>query len=210
MSDSGRTILRIESQDKAPTVRTAVRPDDFRRTTMHAGQEQRMPDVAISLIDRQTAHAVDEEQLLQATRSVIEDSAFTSAAVSLAVVDDVTIHDLNRRYLGHDWATDVLSFVLDNENGHLEGEVVISADTAAAVAEEVGWASGAEQLLYVIHGALHLVGYNDTTPAEQEQMREAEERYLRRFGLERRNLPESDDPMEKHCSSGPIEGEAIH
>ena len=63
--------------------------------------------------------------------------------------------------MNHDWPTDVLSFVLDDDDGHLEGEVIISADTAAAAAAEVGWPAAAEQLLYVIHGMLHLVGYRD-------------------------------------------------
>ena len=68
--------------------------------------------------------------------------------------------------LNHDWPTDVLSFVLEDDDGHLEGEVIISADTAAAAAAELGWPPAAEQLLYVIHGMLHLVGYRDKTPDE--------------------------------------------
>ena len=91
------------------------------------------------------------------------DSNFDSARLSLAVVDDPTIHELNRRHLNHDWPTDVLSFVLEERDGHLEGEVILSADTAAAAATEVGWPAAAEQLLYVIHGMLHLVGYRDKT-----------------------------------------------
>jgi probable rRNA maturation factor len=103
----------------------------------------------------------------------------------VAVVDGATIHDLNRRYLSHDYPTDVLSFVLDDEDGHLEGEVVVSAETAVRVAAEVGWPSAAELLLYVIHGALHLVGFNDKSPLEAVEMQSAEARYLARFGYER-------------------------
>jgi probable rRNA maturation factor len=138
----------------------------------------------ISIANQQTRHAVDEPMLIDAARAVLADSGYESAAISLAVVDDATIHELNRRCLNHDWPTDVLSYVLSDEDEHLEGEVIISADTAATSAAELGCTSAAEQLLYVIHGMLHLVGYLDKSPAEGERMRAAEARFLRRFGVE--------------------------
>ena len=58
--------------------------------------------------------------------------------VSIAVVDDPTIHELNRRFLQHDYPTDVLSFVLEQQDGRLEGEVIVSTDTAVAQAGEYG------------------------------------------------------------------------
>ena len=139
---------------------------------------------AISLANEQSRHAVDEQALVAAARAVLEESHFDSADVSLVVMDDATIHELNRRHLNHDWPTDVLSFVLEEHDGHLEGEVIISADTAAAAAAEVGWAASAEQLLYVIHGVLHLVGYRDEAAAEEREMRAAEAAFLRKMGLE--------------------------
>ena len=56
--------------------------------------------------------------------------------------------------------------------------MIISADTAAAAAAELGWPAAAEQLLYVIHGMLHLVGYRDKSPDEREEMRAAEAQIL--------------------------------
>jgi probable rRNA maturation factor len=139
---------------------------------------------AISLINQQCEHAVNEQQLIDAARLVLADSDFMSAMISLAVVDDPTIHDLNRRFLNHDYATDVLSFPLIEDEGHLEGEVILSADTAAAEAAEFGWSPAAEQLLYVIHGTLHLIGYRDKTPEDERAMRAAEARHLRHFGID--------------------------
>jgi probable rRNA maturation factor len=140
--------------------------------------------LAVSVSNRQMRHLVDEPQLVSAVQSVFSDSDFSSSNVSVAIVDDATMHELNSRYLDHDWPTDVLSFVLEDDGDHLEGEIVVSADTAAASAAEIGWPSAAELLLYVIHGALHLVGYRDKSPAGQREMRAAEARYLRQFGLE--------------------------
>jgi probable rRNA maturation factor len=138
----------------------------------------------VSFVNRHSRHAVDENQLSAAVRAVLDDSPFTSANISVAVVDDETLHELNRQYLNHDWPTDVLSFVLDEHGGHLEGEVIISADTAAASAAEIGWPAAAEQLLYVVHGTLHLVGYRDESSTDEREMRAAEARFLLQFGLE--------------------------
>jgi probable rRNA maturation factor len=145
----------------------------------------------IALVNQQSGHLVSETQLVDAATAVLQDSAFSSAAISLAVVDDETIHELNRRHLDHDWPTDVLSFVLEGDGDHLEGEVILSADTAATVAEELGNRAAEEQLLYVIHGMLHLVGYDDKSDADAEEMRAAEARYLQQFGaqLSRRAAP---------------------
>lgn len=136
----------------------------------------------ILLSNGQSQHAVDEEQLVAAALAVLRDSDFSSAMISLAVVDDPTIHELNRQFLNHDWPTDVLSFALQDDGSHLEGEVIISADTAATAAAELNCTPAAEQLLYVIHGMLHLVGFRDKTPAEAQQMRIAEARFLGEFG----------------------------
>jgi probable rRNA maturation factor len=141
-------------------------------------------DFEISVTNQQTRHPVDQEQLREAARAVLADSRFTTATVSIAVIDDRAMHELNRRYLNHDWPTDVLSFVLNEQDEHLEGEVVISADTAATAAGEAGWSAQAEQLLYVVHGTLHLAGYRDKTPADARRMRVAESKYLRQLGFE--------------------------
>lgn len=138
----------------------------------------------IALSNQQSRHAVDEPQLVQAAVAVLQDADFASAAISLAVIDDETMHELNRRHLEHDYPTDVLSFVLEDDGDHLEGEVILSADTAASVAGELGHSPAHEQLLYVIHGMLHLVGFDDHSEADAQEMRAAEERYLQQFGVE--------------------------
>jgi len=150
------------------------------RSTSYRAQDQ----FAVSVANRQSRHVVNEIELVAAVQTVLNESDFSSANISVAVVDDETIHELNRRHLDHDWPTDVLSFVLDDEGGHLEGEVIISADTAAASAREIGWPAAAEQLLYVIHGTLHLIGYRDKTTEDKKEMQAAQARFLGHFGLD--------------------------
>lgn len=128
---------------------------------------------------------IDPARWRQVVRAIALDHGFPAAEISLVIVDDETIHELNRRYLDHDYPTDVLSFALerDGKSGQLQGEVIVSADTAAQVADEWSVPVADELLLYAVHGMLHLVGYDDQAPADQQRMRSAEQRYLAQIGL---------------------------
>ena len=71
--------------------------------------------------------------------------------------------------------------------GTLEGEVVVSGDTARREAARFGWTPGDELLLYVIHGTLHLVGFRDATPDQQAEMRQQERVCLSHVGVQLRH-----------------------
>jgi probable rRNA maturation factor len=132
-----------------------------------------------------TGHRGPKEQirLRKAVRTVLEGEGIKRANISLAIVNDREIHDINRRYLEHDEPTDVISFVLEQDDGLVDGEIVASAETAAAAAKNFGWSAADELLLYVIHGTLHLAGYDDLKPTAQRAMRKRERFYLAKFGL---------------------------
>lgn len=96
--------------------------------------------------------------------------------LSITIVGDRTIHRLNREYLGKDRPTNVISFSLQegefgNVAPHALGDVVISADTAAREGESGGW-SGYERLIFLLlHGILHLTGYDHERSGEAEAAR---------------------------------------
>ena len=138
---------------------------------------------SIAVSDEQTTLALDHERLRSAVEGVLTAAEIGAAEVSIAIVDDPTIHELNRQYLEHDYPTDVLSFLLERDEERLEGEIVVSADTAARFAPKYGWRPEDELLLYVLHGSLHLVGYDDGTDEAAAEMRREERRHLERFGL---------------------------
>ena len=133
----------------------------------------------------------------QAVRGILAADGIREARISLAIVDDPTIHAMNRRYLDHDYATDVLSFLLEREGDRLEGEVVVSGDTAARVAGQMGWSAADELLLYIVHGTLHLVGYDDQDADSRREMRLQEREHLGRFGL-RPRYPEGTQEADVH------------
>lgn len=139
--------------------------------------------IRITITNDQSELKFEERLVKEAVRMILNDRAVSRAEVSVAVVDDATICELHRKHLGRDEPTDVLSFPLERSEDYLEGEVIVSAETAAVTAPWFDWPAQNELLLYVVHGTLHLVGYDDATPEKQAEMREQEAQYLDRLGL---------------------------
>src|SRR5262249_31314038 len=125
---------------------------------------------------------VDRGHHRNVVRTVLQAEGINSADISLAFVDNATIHRLNRQFLGHDEPTDVLSFPL-NQSGTLEGELIIGAEVALAEARSRGHDVQAELTLYIVHGLLHLCGYDDHTARDAREMRQRERLHLKRLGL---------------------------
>ena len=133
-------------------------------------------------VTNETDATLDVARLAAAVQLALADEGCEEANVSVAIVDDPTIHRLNRQFLEHDYPTDVLSFVLE-PLPQLEGEIIASFDTARTEAAEAGWAAEDELLLYVVHGALHLAGHLDKDPEDAAEMRAAERDVLHRLGV---------------------------
>ena len=105
----------------------------------------------------------------------------TQAELSLALVTDPTIHALNRRYRGKDKPTDVLSFPLADEiQPSLLGDVVISVETAARQARRRQHSLQEELQILLIHGILHLLGYDhEVSRSEATRMHRKEREVMR-------------------------------
>ena len=140
--------------------------------------------VDVEVSDTQSALRFDPEALASVARGALVAEGIARASVSLAVVDDRAIRALNARHLGHDWPTDVISFLLSGpRDGVLSGEIVVSAETAARTAEAAGVPPFDELALYVVHGLLHLCGYDDGDDLTRVAMRRREGQVLARLGL---------------------------
>ena len=129
-------------------------------------------------------YPLDFAGLKAAATAVLEGEGVAAADVTLAFVNSPHIHRLNKQFLDHDEPTDVLSFPLSEPNAKkLQGELVIGAEVALAQAAERGHDEQTELALYVIHGLLHLCGFDDTTIKAARAMRERERHYLGVLGL---------------------------
>jgi probable rRNA maturation factor len=109
------------------------------------------------------------------------------AEVSVLLVNDVRIQQLNREWRQQDKATDVLSwpqeetgerYVGGGDRPDVLGDVVISLDTAARQARGRGWSLADETALLLVHGVLHLLGYEDESETGAETMQQIERRLL--------------------------------
>ncbi len=153
------------------------------------GGLKRPRTIVVDIVRQQPEPAIEPRRLRRAVRTVLRRARLQTARVSLALVDDRTMARLNRRFLRHAGPTDVLSFLLERSPGYLEGEVVVGADVARRAAPRYGWPAQQELLLYVIHGALHLVGYDDAQPRERARMRRRERELLAELGSPRSEFP---------------------
>ena len=104
--------------------------------------------------------------------------------IDVQLLSDPQIRRLNRTHLGHDWATDVVSFPLSAPDAPLLlGALAVSRDTARRESTRRGHAPYHELMLYVVHGTLHLLGHDDHAPRATARMRRAERELLAALGL---------------------------
>lgn len=159
---------------------------------------------------------VDLMALRRAVIQTLRIESVAEAVLSVSLVDNATIHEINLHHLQHDYPTDVISFQLDwthpnshtpgsgadgrSADAHIEGEIVVSIEYGRAEAQRLGWELQSELTLYLVHGMLHICGYDDLDPAEKRLMRAREVAVLSRLGLPR--IPEHDDTESAASHSG--------
>ncbi|MFM7148477.1 MAG: rRNA maturation RNase YbeY [Gemmataceae bacterium] len=137
----------------------------------------------IAIACPQEAVEIDRKWMREVVRKVLEGEGKPDSEISLAFVDNPTIHRLNKRFLDHDEPTDVLSFPLGESAGKISGELVIGAEVARDRAGEMKIPVQHELTLYVIHGLLHLCGMDDHDDVSRRKMRQRERRYLEEMGI---------------------------
>jgi len=135
------------------------------------------------LVDPDIATSVDDDAIAQAARLTALSRGIDQGEIGIRLTNDQAIHEVNRLHLGHDYPTDVISFAYRCDPPDIEGELIVSIDTADRRARELGWKTIHELLLYTVHGVLHLTGMDDQAPKDRSQMRAAEEAILTRLGV---------------------------
>jgi len=112
-------------------------------------------------------------------KQILADEDIVCENLNFKFCDDVTIREFNKKYLSHDYETDILTFYYENDVNNYDGDILISFETVKS--NSIRFKSGFENelLRVVIHGVLHLCGYKDSTKLQKTVMRKKENYYLK-------------------------------
>lgn len=150
-----------------------------------------MPDFLIEVRRETSRRLVPEARLKKTVIQILKELGWKRAAISLWLVGDRKMRQLNRKYFRHDRPTDVIAFSqlegrpIKSRSRELPflGDLIISLDTTVRQAKEYGNDYFYEFCFYVCHGALHLMGHSDETPKEAARMHQKQAAVLKKMRL---------------------------
>jgi probable rRNA maturation factor len=128
----------------------------------------------VDVTNRQRRLKINTHRLAEVAERALELVGDKPFHLGIVLVGDAAIAKLNAQYHDTPGATDILSF----DYGEGEGELIVSVEHAVVQAKRYDTTPARELILYVVHGILHLYGYNDLTPAQRRRMRAAERRLV--------------------------------
>jgi len=139
-----------------------------------------MPKYKIKIEDVYSRCPNEKKRLKKIAEVVLSEEKVAQADVNIVLVDDAFIIELNKKYLNKTTTTDVISFNFQETTDlqNLEGEVYANVMQIQRQAIEYEVTEAEELHRIVIHGLLHLIGYDDASPGDQYTMTERENYYL--------------------------------
>lgn len=138
-----------------------------------------MPMIQIEVSNRFKKLTAPQQATLELLRQIDDSQRFpiTEGELSVVFVDDTEIAQIHADFMQDPTPTDVITFPAEPEMDSA-GEIIVSVDHAITRAQELNVSFSSELSLYIIHGWLHLAGYNDLIDTDRVKMREAEQRAL--------------------------------
>jgi probable rRNA maturation factor len=141
--------------------------------------------ITVRITKHYRALSVETARLRTLVKAVCARFEVREAVVSIGIVNDAEMAQFNMRFLQHEGTTDCLSFDLSDGAGPEDArlfDLIVNAELAAREAARRGHSTDAELALYVTHGLLHNLGFNDTTPAQAKKMHRMEDEILHHLG----------------------------
>ncbi len=143
-----------------------------------------MAEVAVQIAKEFKNIDVCLPSLEKLVRAICNRFKLSKATISIAIVDDAQIRKVNKQFLNRDSTTDCLSFDLsdDDTNAPKSFELVVNAEMAVKEANSRNHSSEAELALYITHGLLHNLGFDDSSKDRLRKMRDTEDEILKQQG----------------------------
>lgn len=133
--------------------------------------------INVTLVNVCKAFRFTKHQAIQTVSFVLQKEKHRNADISIIFVDDVLITSINKKFLKHNFTTDVITFPLDDGN-LISAEIYINVVQAKRQAKEFGVTIKNEIVRLIVHGTLHSLGYDDTTVESQKRMFRIQEQYV--------------------------------
>ena len=121
---------------------------------------------------------IKENATKEVISMVLSEHGYSKANISIVLIDDDSLRKMKKKYFGEDLYTDIISFNI--EENPFEGELYVSYDRVKSNAIKFNEKYHIELKRVIIHGLLHLCGYDDSTKEEKNKMTELEDKYLKK------------------------------
>lgn len=133
--------------------------------------------IEVAVFNAHRRRRAGSARLAEIVRRVLRRERRGSARIAVVLIGESAMARMNRTFLGHRGSTDVISFPL-GAGANLEGEIYVNLDRAAGQAREYSVSAASELARLVIHGTLHLAGYDDRSAVKARRMKAKEDRYV--------------------------------
>ncbi|BDQ01887.1 rRNA maturation RNase YbeY [Ignavibacterium sp.] len=136
-----------------------------------------MRNLRIYSIDKK----IPKKKLHYFVKLILEDLKLSLSSLELNFIKSDKIREINKQYLSHDYSTDIITFNYSNNKNRIDGEIFISVDDATENAAKYKVSYLEEIGRLIVHGVLHLIGFDDLTPGERKKMKNQENRLIKKY-----------------------------
>ena len=139
--------------------------------------------IAVSVFKEYTEISFSSAAIQRTAEYVCRSEGVKIAELSFVIVDDGTMRAMNKKFLKHNYITDVITFPLEQKG--VNAEIYIDAQQAKRQAKEHAVTVKNEMMRLVVHGTLHAIGYRDTTKGSKKRMDSIQERYVSELNVKK-------------------------
>lgn len=124
---------------------------------------------------------IEKKKLHQYVKFITEHLDLSIKSLEINFINSETIKEINKKFLSHDYSTDIITFNYSESQNIIDGEIFISVDDAEENAKKFKVKIQEEIGRLIAHGVLHLIGFDDTTPAKRKKMKNLENQLLKKY-----------------------------